>query len=230
MHLTFSFTCYHGKPRAQPSVKSFAAIERNKPFDIVANFCMSIRITGGKARGRPVPSPPGKGTRPTASKMRQALFNILGPRTAGSSFLDIFAGTGLIGLEALSRGAASLTAIEQNRSLAANIKLGARQLGYEVEVMNADFRRGLPNLAGRKFDIVFADPPYEANFEQEILALVVKNDLLEPNGILVIEHLNQHKIDCEGLPLKQVNRKQYGQSAFSFYTLNVALNPKQRGV
>jgi 16S rRNA (guanine(966)-N(2))-methyltransferase RsmD len=149
--------------------------------------------------------------------MRQALFNILGARTAGARFLDVFAGTGLIGLEALSRGAASLTAVEQNKQLAANIKVGAQQLGYVVEILNADFRSALPDLAGRKFEIIFADPPYEANFEREILARVVKNNLLHESGILIIEHLSQRVIDCERLPLRQVDRRQYGQSAFTFF-------------
>jgi 16S rRNA (guanine(966)-N(2))-methyltransferase RsmD len=149
--------------------------------------------------------------------MRQALFNILGSRTAGSRFLDIFAGTGLIGLEALSRGAASLTAIEQNKLLAANITVSAQQLGYQVELVSGDFRRALPHLANRKFDIIFADPPYEANFEQEILVAVVKNNLLHESGVLIIEHLSQRVIDCEGLPLRQLDRRVYGQSAFSFY-------------
>ncbi|PWT98454.1 MAG: 16S rRNA (guanine(966)-N(2))-methyltransferase RsmD [Candidatus Melainabacteria bacterium] len=178
---------------------------------------MSIRITGGEARGRPVPSPSGKGVRPTASKMRQALFNILGSRTAQASFLDIFAGTGLIGLEALSRGAASLTAIEQNKLLAANIKVSAQQLGYKVEVVSGDFRRALSRLAGRKFDIIFADPPYEAKLEREILVALVNNNILQENGVLIIEHLSQCAIDCEGLPLRQVDRREYGQSAFTFY-------------
>jgi 16S rRNA (guanine(966)-N(2))-methyltransferase RsmD len=181
---------------------------------------MSMRITGGQARGRPVPSPPGKGTRPTASKMRQALFNILGARTSEAKVLDICAGTGLIGLEALSRGASSLIAIEHVRGLASNIKLAAQTLGYKAEVLSVDFRRALPGLAGRKFDIVFADPPYDAQFEREILRLVAENKLLSAGGILVLEHLDKNKIDCEELPLTLTDRRQYGQSAFSFYVMD----------
>lgn len=175
-----------------------------------------IRITGGNERGRGVPSPQAKGVRPTASKMRQALFNILGARVQDARFLDVFAGTGLIGLEALSRGVASLTAIEQNRSLVQGIKMAARSLGYEAEIMPGDFRAAMPRLAGRKFDIIFADPPYKTDFAQMVLLLVVENHLLKDDGVLVVEHLNGcHIVGSE--PLTQIDRRQYGQSAFSFF-------------
>lgn len=167
-----------------------------------------------------MPSPPGKRTRPTASKMRQALFNILAARTSEARVLDICAGTGLVGLEALSRGAGSLIAIEHVGALASNIKSAAQTLGYKAEVISADFRRALPGLAGRKFDIIFADPPYEAQFEREILRLIAENKLLSADGILVLEHLDRNKIDCEGLPLSLKDRRQYGQSAFSFYVMD----------
>lgn len=178
---------------------------------------MTIRITGGEARGRAITSPAHKGVRPTASKMRQALFNILAPKVAEARFLDVFAGTGLVGLEALSRGAASLTAIEQNRALALSIRVAAQNLGYDADVTVADFRRALPGLAGKKFDIIFADPPYRAEFGQEVLAMVTENNLLDDDGVLVVEHLNQNKLAVDSLPLEQVDRRQYGQSAFSFF-------------
>jgi 16S rRNA (guanine(966)-N(2))-methyltransferase RsmD len=152
--------------------------------------------------------------------MRQALFNILGARTPGARFLDIFAGTGLIGLEALSRGAASLTAIEQNRPLAANIKIAAQNLGYEAEIISGDFREALPTLEGRVFEIIFADPPYEAGFERQTLALVAKHHLLNEQGLVVIEHLSRNEVLYKELPFRQIDRRQYGQSAFSFYVLN----------
>jgi 16S rRNA (guanine966-N2)-methyltransferase len=167
-----------------------------------------------------VPSPPGNVARPTASKMRQALFNILGAKTTGANFLDICAGTGLIGLEAMSRGAASLTAIEASRSLASNIKNAAQTLGYDVEIISGDFRRTILTLAGRKFDIIFADPPYQANLERQILATVAKSQLLSDKGVVVIEHLKRNKITCEGLPLRLTERREYGQSAFSFYAMD----------
>ena len=178
---------------------------------------MTIRITGGEARGRAITSPAHKGVRPTASKMRQALFNILAAQVVEARFLDVFAGTGLVGLEALSRGAASLTAVEQNRALALSIRSVAENLGYEADVIVADFRKALPGLAGQKFDIIFADPPYRTNFGQEALNLVSHSNLLDDDAVLVVEHLHQSKLSVGSLSLHQVDRRQYGQSAFSFF-------------
>lgn len=179
---------------------------------------MTIRITGGEARGRGIPSPKSKAVRPTASKMRQALFNILSVKLHDAEFLDIFAGTGLIGIEALSRGASRLTAIEHNKSLASNIGEAITKLGYQAKVFAQDFRQGLANLEPQKFDIIFADPPYKTNFGQNVLALIKKYDLLKEDGIIVIEHLSNSRLDCSEVPFKQIDYRQYGQSAFSFFS------------
>jgi 16S rRNA (guanine(966)-N(2))-methyltransferase RsmD len=176
-----------------------------------------MRITGGEARGRIIHCPPGKEIRPTSSKMRQALFNILGPRVTEANFLDIFAGTGLMGLEALSRGAAALTAIEQNKVMADSIEANARNFGYTCRILPLDFKRAIPLLAGEQFDIVFADPPYKSGFANAIVREVADSNLLKEDGVLVVEHLRSHEIQVvtNELSLRQV--RPYGQSAFSFF-------------
>src|SRR5262249_16481896 len=114
-------------------------------------------ITGGQARGRRIASPEGLAVRPTASKIRQALFNILGVRIKKAHFLDIFAGTGMMGLEALSRGAAELTVVEESRKMVRAIEASLLRLGYEsqAQIYTADFRQLLPTLTPHQFDVIF---------------------------------------------------------------------------
>jgi len=176
-----------------------------------------MRITGGEARGRVIHCPPGKEVRPTSSKMRQALFNILGERIVEARFLDIFAGTGLMGFEALSRGAASLTAVEQNKLMAQSIEQNADTFGYALRVLQLDFKRAFFLLAGEKFDIVFADPPYKSGFANDIVAAVDELDLLKEDGVLVVEHQRIHKLEVTTNRLSLWQTRPYGQSAFSFF-------------
>jgi 16S rRNA (guanine966-N2)-methyltransferase len=176
-----------------------------------------MRITGGEARGRIIHSPPGREVRPTASKMRQALFNILGARISEASFLDIFAGTGLMGFEALSRGAAALTAIEQNKEMAQSIEENARTFGYSCRILSIDFKKALVLLGGEKFDIVFADPPYKSGFANMVVHEVADIDLLKEDGILVVEHSRSHEFKVVTNELVLTQTRPYGTSALSFF-------------
>jgi 16S rRNA (guanine966-N2)-methyltransferase len=177
-----------------------------------------MRITGGKAKGRTISSPLGKDVRPTASKTRQALFNILSDRVDNARFLEIFAGTGLIGLEALSRGAASLTAIEHNRKLATSVRDTVHRLGYQANVLACDFRAGLKAIHGQKFDIVFADPPYRTEYGSVVLNQLIELDLLSESAIVIIEHMKSTALQGDQLRLKKIDFRQYGLSALSFFT------------
>ncbi len=147
-------------------------------------------ITGGEARGRRIACPENAEVRPTASKIRQAFFNILGERVTDARFLDIFAGSGLMGFEALSRGARSLVAIEESKKLVAAIRKCAKKLGFEheAEVLQGDFRRAIEWLPTGEFDIAFADPPYNSPFPSSVAYLFERNQLLIPGGVLPIEH------------------------------------------
>ncbi len=176
-----------------------------------------MRITGGKAKGRAISSPLGKDVRPTGSKTRQALFNILSNKVDNASFLEIFAGTGLIGLEALSRGAASLTAIEHNRQLATNIRDTVHKLGYQANVLACDFRAGLKAMHGQRFDIIFADPPYRTDYASVVLNQLVELDLLSESAIIIIEHMKSTAVQGDQLRLKKIDFRQYGLSALSFF-------------
>jgi 16S rRNA (guanine(966)-N(2))-methyltransferase RsmD len=178
-----------------------------------------MRITGGLARGRVITIPAGLEVRPTASKIRQALFNILGERIKGAHFLDIFAGSGLIGMEALSRGAGSLTGIEENKKMARAIEMSLRKLDFDGKIYSADFRQMLPRLAAKSFDIIFADPPYKTPFGRMVVERIDQLELLQDDGIFILEHLRDYELPASE-SLKNIDRfdsRQYGQTSISLY-------------
>ena len=176
-----------------------------------------MRITGGQARGRTVASPVGLTVRPTASKVRQALFNILGGRVDGANFLDIFAGSGLMGLEALSRGAGGLISIEENRKMARAVEISLEQLGFAGNVYCSDFRQVLPKLPQKSFDIIFADPPYKTPFGRIVVEKVDALELLSADGIFVLEHLKDYELPSELKLIQPVDTRHYGQTCLTFF-------------
>lgn len=177
----------------------------------------NVRITGGDARGRLVEAPDGLEVRPTGAKVRQALFNILASRIAGAHFLDLFAGSGLMGLEALSRGAASLVAVEENRKMTRIIESNVKHLGYQAEVITADVRKAIPVLDERHFDIIFADPPYKSQLASTVVELTGKYQVMSNHGIMLVEHARSSSMPSETEQLTLVDRRIYGQTAISFY-------------
>jgi len=151
------------------------------------------RILAGGARGRRLKTPAGSGTRPTGARVRQTLFDILAPRLPGARVLDAFAGSGAIGLEALSRGASVVVFVETSGPAVAAIRGNAGALaasGGEVLVFRQDARVALPALAaqGRRFDVVYLDPPYESDLYQAALEAVDASGLLADGGVVVAEH------------------------------------------
>ncbi len=179
-----------------------------------------MKITGGQACGRPIAVPTIHGVRPTGSKMRQALFNILGRKVHDAEFLDLFAGSGLIGFEALSRGARSLTCVEKNMVCMRCLEINAQRLGFQnkIKMIRNDFRKAIANLSGQQFDIIFADPPYKSDFAYLVAELVAENNLLKNEGILVVEHQIHPGLDPQNSKLSLIECRPYSQSAFSFFT------------
>ncbi|MCB2225209.1 MAG: 16S rRNA (guanine(966)-N(2))-methyltransferase RsmD [Desulfarculaceae bacterium] len=180
-----------------------------------------LKITGGELRGRPIKAPPGLGTRPTAAKMRQALFNILGPDITEARVADLFAGSGALGLEALSRGAASCLFVEKSPAVAKVIKgnltaLGLTERGRVITTGLAAASASLEE--GAPFDLILADPPYGKGQVAKVLALAADKGLLAPEGRLIIEHAPQERPEApEGLIA--VDHRRYGQSELSFFSL-----------
>jgi 16S rRNA (guanine966-N2)-methyltransferase len=180
-----------------------------------------MRIIGGEARGRPIRLPGGCRIRPTADRIKKSLFDILHPVT-GKSFLDLFAGSGNVGLESLSRGARFAVFVERDFRLVEAIRKGLAQLGFSdrAEVIAADAERGLRRLVQRKerFDIIFADPPYDAGLAFETLKWLEKEDVLAESGIVVLQHSTRET--PEGLPVRAMaatDQRRYGDTVLSFF-------------
>lgn len=179
---------------------------------------MTLRMIAGTFKGRLLKTPKSTSTRPTQGMLREAIFNICQNEISGARFLDLFAGSGAMGLEALSRGASHSTFVEQNRQAIACIKENISLLGVEpkTRLIPTDASRALTLLATQQFDLIYIDPPYDTPFPLAPVA-----PLLAPNGILFLEERHNPKkqhapIDLPGLPLKDVRR--FGIAILSTYT------------
>jgi 16S rRNA (guanine966-N2)-methyltransferase len=178
-----------------------------------------MRLTGGLNGGRRLIAPRGRQTRPTAAKVREAIFNILGPPPEGN-VLDLYAGTGALGLEALSRGATSAVFVEREHAPLAALRRNIKELGLEARatVLGADVRTGLRRLAAAaaRFSWVFLDPPYVKETEG-VLAELSGNDLLTPCAVVVLEHDRRNRPPDSVGDLFLTDRRQYGDTELSFF-------------
>lgn len=179
-----------------------------------------MRVIGGEARGRVIRLPGGCRIRPTADRIKGALFNILGP-VEGKSFLDLFAGSGNVGLEALSRGARRSVFVEKDSRLVVAIEENLQRLGFEgrAEVIAADAEKGLRRLQKReeRFDILFADPPYEEGFPADIADKLKTADLLAENGVIILQHSLREPLEPSVAQRWAVtDQRRYGDTLLSF--------------
>lgn len=180
-----------------------------------------MRIIGGRNRGHPLVAPRGTGTRPTTDMVREALFSALFD-VEGFVVLDLFAGTGAVGLEALSRGAQHVTFVEKSRAALAALDKNLDALRIDraaVVVQTADVLRALPRLlaAPRRFDLIYADPPYDKAGLVLPELLAVGQALLAEDGVIVCEHRSSDPAPeaPEGLACAKTRR--YGEAALAFY-------------
>ena len=182
---------------------------------------MSLRIIGGAARSRRIPSPEEEGVRPTGERVREALFNIWGGAVVGARVLDLCAGSGAISLEALSRGAASVLAVEKNPRLCAAMQRNAEALGLseglEVRCADVSHETGRIRAQGsRRFELAFADPPWrEEGLRHELLDAVF---LPEPIcARLVMEVPRGVEVKSEVGEARLVRERRYGDTCLLFY-------------
>lgn len=187
-----------------------------------------MRIIGGLFRNQTLVVPRGAEVRPSTGQLRGAVFNICQNIIEGSAFLDVFAGSGAMGLEALSRGAAHATFAESDRQAAAAIRQNLSTLGVEAQgtLIVGDALRVLQRLAkeGKSFDIIFADPPYAkhtrgAPLGLQLLQLVDQFAILRPGGLLFLEEASEAAPSAMNLQnLTIVNQRQYGRSTLQQWT------------
>lgn len=186
-----------------------------------------MRIIAGKYRGRKLKSPPSIQTRPTSDRLRETLFNILAPRIRGARFLDLCAGSGAVGIEALSRGATHATLVDRSRRMCGLIETNLEALGVaedESEVVCAEvaeflMRRAKKNvMQGEAFDIVFFDPPYATDYEEVLKRLGDQSkSLLAAEASIVVEHDKRRELNEEFGFLRSYRSLKQGDSCLSFY-------------
>ena len=170
-----------------------------------------VRIISGSAKGRVLKSPKGMLTRPTLDRTRESLFNILANgELEGANILDIFAGTGALGLEALSRGAAHGVFIDHYTQQLIKQNAALCGVSSQCEVLRMDVTKALTHLQGRQFDYIFADPPYNKNLVNDTIALICQYDLLAPHGLLLMERSKDEDI-AASLLYEVIREKSYGK-------------------
>lgn len=174
---------------------------------------------GGSLNNRKLRSPKGTDVRPTPGRVKESLFSILMHRLEGAKVLDLFAGTGAIGFEAASRGAARVVAVESQREIANAIEEAAKNLGVAdvVQVVQAPAERALYRLEG-PFDIVYLDPPYADPVPLQVLRLMRERELLAPDALVVYEHPAK-RILPEIPGYRSVREEVYGDVALAFLSL-----------
>ncbi len=177
-----------------------------------------MRIIGGFHKGRKIKSVPGKNTRPTTDFVREALFNIINKYIAGSKFLDLFAGTGAVGLEALSRGAENVVFVERDLTACKVIGQNLRdlKLSHKSKIIQGDVALILKKILLRKqrFDIIFMDPPYFKNQIEKTLSILRTGNVVK--SIIVVQHPKNELFKIEGFTCYK--HKKYGRTALTFLT------------
>jgi 16S rRNA (guanine966-N2)-methyltransferase len=187
---------------------------------------LTLRIIAGKYRGRKLKTPPSSQTRPTSDRLRETLFNILAPRIEGARFLDLCAGTGAVGIEALSRGASHVTFVDKSRKMCELIQANLEALHIEKSEVEkvADealsFLRHLAKKGERLFDIIFFDPPYATDYEAVLNLISDMSGILNPEGIVIVEHHKKKSLPEEFSSLKRYREVRQGDSVLSFYGLS----------
>jgi 16S rRNA (guanine966-N2)-methyltransferase len=186
-----------------------------------------MRVIAGKYRSRLLQGPGALRLRPTSDRLRETLFNVLGPSLEDSLFVDLFAGTGAVGIEAISRGARETIFVESNAKAARLIRENLKSLDIltTAELIEAPAIRGLEKMASRHLlaDFIFLDPPYEKTAEYEqVLAFLDASHLIAPRGIVIVEHDRKTELPEFLTRLECTRQIEQGDAILSFYTLAAA--------
>jgi len=184
-----------------------------------------MRIIAGSLRGKKIKSLPGLATRPLLGRIKKSLFDILGDRVVDASFLDLYAGTGSVGIEALSRGAKYVLFVEKDARLTRLIKENLKkcELENKAEVIEIDILSY--NKEGRKFslleqfDLIFLGPPYKLNLTKDTLDIILKLNLLKKNGWVICQHHFKEKVPEKKGFLSLFRKERYGKTIMSFYKM-----------
>ncbi len=183
-----------------------------------------MRIIAGQYRGRVLKSPPSMQIRPTSDRLRETLFNVLAPRIEGARFLDLCAGSGAVGIEAISRGASFVTFVDRSRKMCGLVEANLDLCGVPEELTEvalseaADFLRRAEARGGAPYDIAFLDPPYATDYVPLLELFGARTaSLLAADGILVVEHHHKNALKDAVGRIRRWRILKQGDSALSFY-------------
>lgn len=183
-----------------------------------------MRIIGGEYKSRSIAMPKGVEIRPTQDKVREAIFNILGD-VSGKTMLELFAGSGAFGIEAISRGAKSVTFVDNNFRCTQTIKSNLESLGVDTakyNIIRTNALSVLPRLAKdkAKFDIIFSDPPYYKGIAKKCLINIDSYDILSPTAFILVEHFKKDALDAQLKRLLFVEERHYGDTVITIFNFH----------
>ena len=179
---------------------------------------MSLRVSGGQYKGRTLRVAPGSTTRPSSQLVRSALFSIISPQIENARVLDLFAGTGALGIEALSRGALKAHFVENNHKqfIALSKNLDNFPLENEAKVFPVSVEKALDTLT-ESYDMVFLDPPYDYPGVDNLIAKILQSKILAENGTIILEHSRRVTAPKNLANARLVKEKTYGDTKISIY-------------
>ena len=185
-----------------------------------------MRVISGKARGLKLNTPKNEDVRPTTDRVKESLFNIINFYVMDNNILDLFAVTGSLGIECLSRGANKCVFVDKSKESMSIVKSNIKKARVENEsiTLNTDFKSAILSLGrqGDKFTIIFMDPPYYKNMFIDALSSVDENNLLEEDGIIVVEHDTKDSFPDNVGRLYKDREKKYGNTTLTFYKMEEA--------
>ncbi len=182
-----------------------------------------MRIISGKARGTKLYTLEGSDTRPTLDRVKESLFNIINANIIDAVVLDLFSGSGAIGIEFASRGAKKVYLCDNSKK-AINIiekNVDKTHLENTVEILNCDFKEAIEKLKNQKFDIIYIDPPYMTNYIKESLELLIKTNCVDENTLMILETDDEERVikDIKNLNIKIIDQRKYGRATLIFTKL-----------
>ncbi|MBR2582352.1 MAG: 16S rRNA (guanine(966)-N(2))-methyltransferase RsmD [Oscillospiraceae bacterium] len=180
-----------------------------------------MRVITGSARGRRLKTPENYDIRPTSDNVKEAVFNILQFDVEGRRVLDLFAGTGQLGIEALSRGAASAVFIDRDRAAIQIVKDNLKTCGLSGTVLCCDSLSYLKNCG--RFGLIFVDPPYDSGLYDEVLGMINQIDILSDGGIIIVEARQDTPLPNMTAPYRRLREYRYGKVKICTYTKESSL-------
>jgi 16S rRNA (guanine(966)-N(2))-methyltransferase RsmD len=176
-----------------------------------------MRVISGSKRGTKLFTIPGNETRPTTDRIKESIFNLIQFNIADSVVLDLFSGSCALGIEAASRGAKSVTAVEVSRKCHEVINENIKKCGFEskINLIKSDVLRALTSLKG--YDLIIMDPPYEGDYETKVLEMISKEGVLNPGGLVLVEHKRSLELADEIGLLKKTKTKYYGITGITIF-------------